>query len=92
MFTKIEGDVAILNSGGVYRQVDLYEMDGSLFAGSGNSFVRLKYDGGTSKPGTRIEKLITERQLYHDRFGRLTITEGEGRTPLGPETTKLIGA
>ena len=84
MFRKLEGDTALLVQGGVYKPADLYEMDGKLFAQASGGFVRLKTDGTTSKQGVAFHALTTEEPLFTDRFGRLCVAAGDGRTALAP--------
>jgi hypothetical protein len=93
MFKKLEGETAVLHSGGVYRVADLYERDGRLFAAVSGGFVRLYENGSTSKPATQIESLQLEGELLKDRFGRLCVTSAEGRTTISAaaETNLLIG-
>ena len=45
LFTKCDGDQAVLINNGVYKQVDVYERDGLLYAAIAGGYVRLKYDG-----------------------------------------------
>jgi len=57
-FQKVEGEAAIIVCNGVYRQVDLYERDGYLFAESSrNGFIRLSESGSTSKAKTTLNHL-----------------------------------
>lgn len=94
LFQELEGDVAILVSNGVYKQVPLYKRDGYLFAKSGGGFVRLHADGATSQASVRIDTLSIEGALYKDPLGRLAI---DPRVPkavaIEPATAqKLLGA
>jgi hypothetical protein len=41
MFTKLEGDQALMKSGGVFKVVDLYAFEDGLYAQWGTGFVRL---------------------------------------------------
>lgn len=93
-FRKIEGDTAIVSSGGVYRQCDLYDWDGKLFAKAGGGFVRLKSNGSTSKDGLNIVHVMTDNPLLVDRFGRLCVTPGDGRKVLESAASEklLIGS
>lgn len=91
-FRHLEGETAILVNRGVYRQCDLYEWDGKLFARDGGGYVRLKMNGTTSRDGTMLEQLQLDAPLFQDRFGRLCVTEGDGRKRLtGVSETKLLG-
>ena len=77
MFKQIQGENAIIVRSGVYRQCDLYERAGEIFARVGNGFVRLYADGSTSQPKTSITVLAFNGNLFADRLGRLTIQPGE---------------
>lgn len=81
MFTKLEGDAAILHSKGRLYQCDLYEWQGGLFAKQGGGFVRLRANGGTSVPSVTLTQVITTRPLFMDRFERLVIAPGSGVIP-----------
>ena len=76
MFEQLTGDSAVLAQGGVYRTCDLYAFQGGLYARYGAGFVRLYANGSTSKDGLMVVHLVTDRQLYADKFGRLTGTGG----------------
>lgn len=78
-FKQLDGETAILQQGGVFKQADLYEWDGKLFAKFGAGFIRLKENGSTSKDGVNLELLCLDVPLRRDRFGRLCVSGG---TPL----------
>jgi hypothetical protein len=82
MFRRIEGETAILRLGGVYKVADLYERDGRLFAAAAGGYVRLNANGTTSKDKLAIDTLALDEPLYKDRFGRLCVAPGNGRTAL----------
>lgn len=91
MFAKLEGETAIVVVGGVYKVADLYEREGKLFAAVAGGFVRLYANGSTSKPKLMIDTVAIDMVLYKDRFGRLCVAEGEGRTALtGAEAAPLL--
>ena len=77
-FQALEGETAIIVQGGVYKQCDLYTWDGKLFAKTAGGYVRLKADGSTSKDHLRLEHLEYDGPLFRDRFGRLTVADGDG--------------
>jgi len=85
LFKEVEGDVAIVVTGGVFKQVPLYTRNGFLFAGVAGGFVRLKADGTTSKPHMRLEHLETELALHQDRLGRLGTADIPEAKPLSVE-------
>jgi hypothetical protein len=90
MFKSVEGDVALIAIGGVYKVCPLYTLDGKLFAGLGGGFVRMYANGSTSKPKALIERVHTEEPLYTDRLGRLALGGGEGRS-LVADSKLLLG-
>lgn len=47
-FNKVDDGAAITRSRGIYRQVDIYEREGKLYAKHGAGLVRLYKGGGTS--------------------------------------------
>lgn len=53
-FHQIEGEQAIIRSGGVFKQVDLYSRgdDRVVFAKVGSGYIRLLDNGKTSHPKT----------------------------------------
>ena len=79
MFKLIEGDEIMVVKGGIYYPTTAYEHNGDLYAKVGSGFVRLKANGSTSQPGTRLHVIYREGQLFQDRFGRLCVTPGEFR-------------
>ena len=82
MFQELEGETAILAVGGVYKECPVYiRNNGELFAKAFGGFVRLKYDGATSKSAARLDTL-TIADLYRDRLGNLTVNMAEGRKAL----------
>lgn len=52
-FTIIPEAQGILHSGGVYRQVPLYQRAGRVYARYGAGYVRLSQGGATSAPKVR---------------------------------------
>ena len=82
MFTKLEGDMAVIQKGGVWKPADVYEFRGDLYVKANGGYVRVYYDGKTSVAGLRLELLHTEVSLYSDRFGRVSIVEREGYSPI----------
>ena len=82
MFKQVIGQSAVVRKGGVYRTCDLYEYRGQLFVKYGAGYVRLNADGGASVEGLSLDLLAYEGPLYKDRFGRLTVQDGDGYTAL----------
>jgi len=79
MFKKIDEDEALMQINGVYKPVELYELNGCLFAAVAGGFVRLKGNGSTSMPKMKVITLLREGPLFQDTFGRLCVEGGEGR-------------
>jgi hypothetical protein len=51
LFHRIEGAKAILRSKGVFKQVDVFQRDGRIYAQHGTGYVGLKSDeGATTAP------------------------------------------
>lgn len=90
LFKELEGDVAIVASGGVYKQVPIFTRNGYLFAAVSGGYVRLKADGTTSKDKLRLEHLETEVHLHKDKFGRLGTREIADAKPLLPDDTERL--
>ena len=82
MFKRLEGDTAIIRKKGVFQQTDLYEWDGALFVKAAGGFIRLHNNGRPSHPDIVLEVVHTERPLFQGAFGRVFLTDGEGRKPL----------
>jgi hypothetical protein len=79
-FKEIEGEGAIIQEGGVFRQVPLFERDGYIFAKLNGGFVRLMADGSTSKAGG----------LYRDALGRLCRDTVAGAVALDTKHQQLL--
>lgn len=92
LFQRVEGETAIITCGGVFRQCELYVLDGHLFAQVAGGFVRLYADGSTSKPNNVLHKLTWTGELAKDPLGRLALP-GTPRTTSLPDdaSTKLLG-
>ena len=75
MFKKLEGESCIINQGGTFKVLDLYEWADCLFAGNGSTFIRL-YKDRTSKPKIQLEH-ITYEDAVADQFGRLYVRRSE---------------
>ena len=82
MFKKIDDDEALVVEAGVYKPVELYELNGSLFAKCKGGFVRLKANGSTSHASVKLITLHREGPLFQDRFGRLCVEDGSDRRQL----------
>lgn len=82
-FKHMEGEAAVVVERGVFKQVDVYERDGVLYAKTGGGFVRLMVDGSTTKAGCRLETISVET-LRRDAVGRLC--------SIGHPTAKMLDA
>lgn len=89
-FKKIEGEAAIISFNGVYKQVDLYERDGFLFAHAYGGYIRLRHDGSTSKARARLDHMSWEGPLYRSKTGSLCARELEGAIPLEGDQVQLF--
>ena len=89
-FQEIEGDVAIIASGGVFKQAPLYTLDGNLYAKASGGFVRITATGATSKDKMYVVKLVTNLPLFKDTHGRLTVVPGPKNKPLAQEQVQKL--
>lgn len=79
-FQPVEHEVAILYRRGVFKQVPLATRDGFIYAAlSSTSFIRLKADGSTSQPDTKLDALTWDGPLHRDEMGRLCTAGAAGR-------------
>lgn len=92
MFQALEGGVAILVTGGVYKEAPLFRRsDGSLYAKLGSGFVRLNSDGSTSAGSKcRIDTLSCDDPLFVDRFGKLGLLKLSGMRPVQEPRFELM--
>lgn len=81
LFNKLEGDTVMLLQSGVYKPSELYEWGGALFAKAAGGYVRLRVNGTTSKDGVSLQHMETDKSLFSDKFGRLTL-EKSGNKPI----------
>ena len=94
LFKQSEGDVAVVVTKGIYKQVPLFIRDGLLYAQFGGGFIRLKEDGSTSQPTTRLEHLDFDGELHRDEMGRLCVPSPDRKSKSVGEDRKqlLIGS
>lgn len=95
LFQPSEGDVAVIVSNGIHKQVPLYTWNGYLYANVSGGFVRLNEDGSTSHAKTRLVHLdIVSLELHRDSMGRLCCPSTDRKTtPLDePKRQLLIGS
>jgi hypothetical protein len=57
LFSIVEGGKVIISDRGIYRQVDLYERGGMLFAGYKDGFIRLLGRENTTVPTIRWDAI-----------------------------------
>jgi len=90
-FQQIEGEACIIIDRGVFKQVDLYERGGELFAKLGGGFIRLMSDGSTTKSNARLDAISFDA-LGRDHIGRLcrTDTRVAGIKPLDEAKARLL--
>lgn len=92
-FKQIEGEAAVVTINGVYKQCDLYERDGYIYAKAAGGFVRLYQDGTTTKPKMRLETMSWTGDLNRDTHGRLCRPSVRGSLTLeAPKAQLLLGA
>jgi hypothetical protein len=88
MFNLLEDDECIVIENGIEKPAKLYERRGALYVGIKGGFARLKANGSTSHPQTKLLELHRDGPLFQDQFGRLRV-EGETvksrRLELGPD-------
>ena len=70
-FKPMPGETVVLVQNGTYKQADVFEWNGRVFAKFGAGFIRLRRDGSTSKDGVRVEYFYTESDIYRDALGNL---------------------
>ena len=71
MFAHIPEDEAIVVENGIEKPVKVYSRDGALYVGVKGGFARVKANGSTSHPATRLLELHRDGPLWQDQFGRL---------------------
>jgi hypothetical protein len=91
MFKKLEGDQAVVCLSGVYRLCDVYEWNSALFIKIGAGFIRVYENGSTTKEKVFLTSIATERPLFRDKFGRITLSAESGIALAAPATQKLLG-
>lgn len=72
-FTEVTDGKAITISGGVYRQVSVYQRADRLYARHGNGYVRLLQGGTTSAPAVRWLELDAPEISYKEKFGGVIV-------------------
>lgn len=84
MFKLIDGEVAVIVEGGVYKEAPLaIRNNGELYVKAKGGFVRLNADGTTSVGSKcRLDTLALDTPLYKDRFGKLCVAEAKDRKPI----------
>jgi len=91
-FKHVEGEAAVLIINGVYKQCDLYERDGYVYAKAAGGFVRLFADGATTKPKMRLDFMSWTGALNRDNMGRLCLPGTSGSKALeAPKALLLLG-
>lgn len=90
LFKEVEGEVAIIVRGGIYRQGPLYVRNGYLYAKLGSGFVRLYHDGSTTVAKCRLDTLTFDGPLYRDQLGRLCHGSVPSSRLLGSENQNLL--
>lgn len=92
-FKQVEGEAAIVIINGVFKQVDIYERDGNLYAKTAGGFVRLMADGSTSKAKMSLNYMSWNGKLMRDGMGRLCTADAPGAKSLeAPKAQLLLGS
>lgn len=71
-FSIVPEAAAIITRGGVYRQVQVYQRAGRLYAKYGAGFVRLIQGGSTSSPNIKWAALDTPEGSWSEAGGYVT--------------------
>lgn len=74
LFTIVEGGKVITTEKGVYRQSDLFERKGQLYAAHRTGFARLLTNGVTTVPHVRWDDI--EGVEYHEVYNGPVRTNG----------------
>ncbi len=89
-FKLIEGEYAIVSTGGVFKQVPLAERDGLIYAATGGGFIQLRADGSSSKSSVRLDELSWEGPLHKTKLGKLCRPGVADSKPLPNEAAQLL--
>lgn len=77
-FTIITGATALIHTGGVYRQTNLYARGQSVYAKYGAGFIKLGIGGATSAPKVRWSEFDPgETAIITEKPGNPPRYEGE---------------
>lgn len=80
-FTIIQGASALINSGGVYTQSELYARADGIYAKKGSGFIRLGIGGATSAPRVKWAEIQNgETAIITEKYGSAPKYEGERKT------------
>lgn len=71
IFTRVPDAIAILTLRGVYRQCEVFTLDGDVYAKTGGGFIRLS-ESGTST-SHRVHKIVSNQPFQPDKLGRLRL-------------------
>lgn len=72
LFKIIPGGIAVLNNRGVFKQVDLYEREGRIYAQWGTGYIGLRSEQGTTIPNVRWEYVEGVAKEYN-KLGAMMI-------------------
>jgi hypothetical protein len=89
-FKQVEGEAAIVVINGVYKQCDLYERDGYIYAKTAGGFVRLMADGSTTRAKMRLDFMTWTGSLCRDSIGRLCSPDVAGSRTLESNKAQLL--
>lgn len=92
MFEDLDGDVALIHKGGVFKTVPIARKNtGEIFLRVGaNAYVRAYDTGATSQAGVTIAEMHTDVPLFRDPNGRLTSAADKGKPIAGSARERLM--
>ena len=72
-FARIEQATVLLRYNGRYRECDVYERNGVVYAKQGSNFVKLYADGSTSVNRLYVEELVAPEPFTANGMGWVTV-------------------
>ncbi|QIG73307.1 hypothetical protein EVC02_086 [Rhizobium phage RHph_N17] len=73
LFRRLENVIIILNTNGVYTQVDGYERNNYVYAKKGGGFIGLRSNGGGTTSPTTLWSEIEGLTPVYDELGRMVV-------------------
>ena len=91
-FQPLEGEAAVIVSGGIWKQVELFRRGNALFVKIGQGFARVMADGSTSKHKTRLDCLSYDGPLWRSPLGHLLVGAEDGAKPIDQDKRIQLAA